>query len=67
LERAGFQVDQMVQAGLPANEIMKAASRSKADLIVTGAKGMGAVERFLLGSVTMKLAQHGTQSLLVVR
>ena len=32
----------------PAEEILKVASKKKVDLIVTGAKGMGAVARFCL-------------------
>jgi len=37
------------------------------DLIVTGAKGLGAVGRFLLGSVSTRVVQHAHCSVLVVR
>ncbi|MEK6694080.1 MAG: universal stress protein, partial [Nitrospirota bacterium] len=53
--------------GNPAQEIIKAASLQKADLIVMGAKGLGAIARFLLGSVSTKLARHCPCSILVVR
>jgi nucleotide-binding universal stress UspA family protein len=46
---------------------MKAASQQKADLIVMGAKGLGAVARFLLGSVSTRVVQHSSCSVLVVR
>jgi nucleotide-binding universal stress UspA family protein len=34
---------------------------------VTGAKGLGAIGRFLLGSVSTRVVQHATCSVLVVR
>jgi nucleotide-binding universal stress UspA family protein len=34
---------------------------------VTGAKGLGAVGRFLLGSVSTRVVQHAACSVLVVR
>jgi len=67
LATAGYQVTEVVQLGDPADQIMKIAGKHKVDLIVTGAKGMGAMARFLLGSVSTKLVQHSTCSVLVVR
>ncbi len=40
LIKAGYVVDEVVQLGKPADEILKVASKKKVDLIVTGAKGM---------------------------
>ncbi len=65
--KAGFVVDEVFRVGRPADEILNAASRKKADLIVTGAKGLGAVARFLLGSVSTRVVQHSSCSVLVVR
>jgi nucleotide-binding universal stress UspA family protein len=65
--KAGFVVDEAFRVGRPADEILNAASRKKADLIVTGAKGLGAVARFLLGSVSTRVVQHSSCSVLVVR
>ena len=42
LAKAGFQVQEAPKLGKPAEEILKAAKAHKADLIVTGAKGLGA-------------------------
>ena len=67
LSKAGFQVTEAPRLGRPADEIMTVAKRQQADLIVCGAKGLGAVGRFFLGSVSTKLIQHSPCSVLVVR
>ena len=67
LIEAGFMADPVCQLGKPAEEIMKIASKHHADLIVIGAKGLGAIARFLLGSVSTRVVQHATCSVLVVR
>jgi nucleotide-binding universal stress UspA family protein len=67
LIKGGFVVGEAFRLGKPAEEILKVATQKKTDLIVTGAKGMGAVARFLLGSVSTKLVQHSSCSVLVVR
>jgi len=67
LRQAGYRVEQVPTIGNPANEILKVAETHEADLIVTGAKGLGAVGRFLLGSVSTRVAQHASCSALVVR
>src|SRR5689334_16764036 len=67
LARAGYMVEQSPKLGNPADEILNIAQERKADLIVTGAKGLGAIGRFLLGSVSTRVVQHATCSVLVVR
>jgi len=67
LASAGYRVKESYLPGDAADEIVKAAKRLKADLIVAGAKGLGAVGRFLLGSVSTKLVRHSPCSILVVR
>jgi len=67
LETAGYIVKDTIRAGDPAEEIIKAATSFHADLLVVGAKGLGAVGRFLLGSVSSKLIRHSPSSILVVR
>lgn len=67
LTQAGYRVDQLPKLGNPADEILNIAQERKADLIVTGAKGLGAIGRFLLGSVSTRVVQHATCSVLVVR
>ncbi|MDH5667819.1 MAG: universal stress protein [Nitrospira sp.] len=65
--KAGFQVGEAMKLGKPADEILQEAKRQKVDLIVTGAKGLGAFGRALLGSVSTRVVQHAACSVLVVR
>jgi nucleotide-binding universal stress UspA family protein len=67
LARAGYVVEPALRVGNPANEILKIAESAKADLIMTGAQGLGAVGRWLLGSVSTRIVQHASSSVLVVR
>ena len=67
LIKAGFTAEPLCYLGNPAEEIMKAASQQRADLIVMGAQGLGAIARFLIGSVSTRVVQHANGSVLVVR
>ena len=67
LIQAGFTAEPVRQLGNPAEKIMKVASKQHADLIVMGAKGLSAIDRFLLGSVSTRVVQHAHCSVLVVR
>ncbi len=67
LINAGFTSEPVCRFGKPAEEIMKAASKEHADLIVMGAQGLGAIARFLIGSVSTRVVQHANCAVLVVR
>ena len=67
LIKAGFTAEPLYQLGNPAEEIMMVAAKQHADLIVMGAQGLGAMGRFLLGSVSTRVVQHATCAVLVVR
>jgi len=67
LIQAGFTAEPVYQLGNRAEKIMKVASKHRADLIVMGAQGLGAIDRFLLGSVSTRVVQHSSCSVLVVR
>jgi nucleotide-binding universal stress UspA family protein len=67
LVEVGFTAEPVCRFGKPAEEIMKAASKEHADLIVMGAQGLGAVVRFLIGSVSTRVVQHANCAVLVVR
>lgn len=67
LHKAGYRVKEAFKPGNPADEIIKGAHRRRADLVVAGAQGMGAVGRFLLGSVSARLVKHSPCSTLIVR
>lgn len=51
----------------PAEEIVNFAGSEKVDLIVIGSKGMGATERFFLGSVAAKVVRYSPCCVYVVR
>jgi nucleotide-binding universal stress UspA family protein len=67
LVKAGFTAEPVCQLGKPAVEIIEVASKQHADLIVMGAKGLDAVSRFFIGSVSTRVVQHANCSVLVVR
>ncbi len=67
LRDAGFRVVEQVQVGKPAPTLLTIATKRKVDLIIMGAKGLGAVARFFLGSVSYELLQHARCSVLVVK
>jgi nucleotide-binding universal stress UspA family protein len=56
-----------VLTGDPREEIVQLAQDWAADLVVVGARGLGAVATALLGSVSLALARHAPCAVLVVR
>ncbi len=60
-------VDTCPLSGHPADEIVGLAEEKEADLIVLGARGLSATQRFLLGSVSLKVAKRAPCSVLVTR
>ncbi len=67
LRAAGFLVETLVREGAAAAEIVDAAADWGADLIVLGAHGKVGLKRFLLGSVSAKVALHAPCSVEIVR
>jgi nucleotide-binding universal stress UspA family protein len=67
LTKAGFMAQPVLKIGDPAEEIMKVSSQRHADLIVMGAKGLSAIDRILLGSVSTRVVQYANCPVLVVR
>jgi nucleotide-binding universal stress UspA family protein len=57
----------VIRQGSPADEILKAAEKMKADIIVTGSHGRHGAQKFLLGSVTSKVIDHAACNVLVVK
>ncbi|HEV8641960.1 MAG TPA: universal stress protein [Methylomirabilota bacterium] len=56
-----------VSEGDPREEIVRIAEEWGADLVVVGARGLGAVKGFLLGSVSLAVVRHAPCSVLVVK
>ncbi len=67
MAKPGMQVKTMIKYGSPATEILAIAKKEKADLIVTGSHGRHGATKFLLGSVSSKIVDHATCSVLVVK
>lgn len=53
-------------SGDAADSILAVAESVNADLIVVGARGLGAIERFVRGSVSTKVAHHSPCDVLIV-
>ena len=56
-----------IVAGSPKSVILNEAEKFKADLIIVGSHGYGAIERFVLGSVSHSVALHAKCSVEIVR
>lgn len=67
LRKAGFRVSERVEMGDPAATILKIAAKQKPELIVTGSKRIGAVERLFVGSISYQVLQHAPCSVLVIK
>ena len=67
LARAGWKVRIDVRLGAPLRDLLVAATRPRADLLVIGARGVGGVERLLLGSVAEAMLNRAPMSVLLVR
>jgi nucleotide-binding universal stress UspA family protein len=67
LVRAGYQVVEAAKVGRAADEIVTLANRDRADLVLVGARGHGAVARFFLGSVSTRVLDHARASVLIAR
>lgn len=60
-------VERQVVTGRPADEIVAASARGDVDVVVLGARGLGALERFLLGSVSEGVLRHADRPVLIVK
>jgi nucleotide-binding universal stress UspA family protein len=61
------KVASRMSRGDPAEEIIGAAQRENADLIVVGSRGHGRLAGLLLGSVAQKIVAHASCPVLVAR
>jgi nucleotide-binding universal stress UspA family protein len=65
--RESYRITTELLHGDPAFAILDAAVRHQAQMIVIGSRGMKAIKRFLLGSVSEKVLVHAACSVLIVR
>jgi nucleotide-binding universal stress UspA family protein len=67
LDRPGLEVFSDIQLGYPKKAIPEFAREWKADLIMVGSRGLGAVSRFFLGSVAQGVLRAAPCSVEIVR
>jgi nucleotide-binding universal stress UspA family protein len=67
LRAAGLKTDVAVKNGEPKSLLIAEAESWGADSIFVGARGMGRIERFMLGSVSSAVAARAQCSVEVVR
>lgn len=63
----GWHAAAAVRSGDPSHEIVDAGVEWGADLIVTGSRGLGTLQRLVVGSVAHEVVLHARSSVLVVR
>src|SRR5690606_15950730 len=64
VDTTGIEVEKTVVCAGAASGILEAAPRSH--IVVVGARGLGGVGRFLLGSVSHQVTLHATRPVVVV-
>lgn len=67
LAAAGVEAEPLLEAGDPAEAILRTAEAGSADLIVLGSRGLGPLKGLLLGSVSAKVSQLAPNSCLLVK
>ncbi len=66
-QETGWDVATSSLEGNPAAVIINYAKQEQAELLVTGARGLTGIARFLLGSVSSKIIRHAASSVLIQR
>lgn len=67
LDEAGVPYTTVLEAGHPAEVIIRIAEDDGYDLIVMGSRGMSEIKSFLLGSVSDKVSHHAHCPVLIVK
>lgn len=65
--RDGVDLREKICYGNPGSEIVKVASKNKADLIVIGARGMGGIKETFLGSTSQYVAHKTKVPVVIVK
>lgn len=66
-ERPSVKTSTRVDLGKPSDTICELAGQLAADLVVVGARGLGAGARLIMGSVSDRIVHHAPCPVLVVR
>lgn len=62
----GYSIQSFVEAGKPAEEILRVAEEWEADLIVLGTHGRTGLSHLLMGSVAENVIRHTTKPVLII-
>jgi len=63
----GVNAETILVRGNAADKILENAEKLNVDLIVVGSRGLRGLARFLLGSVSEKVARHSNKPVLIVK
>jgi len=63
----GYITESLLLEGSPAREIIQASRTINPEIIAIGAKGLGAIEDFLMGSVAQRVARFSRYAVLIVK
>jgi len=63
----GITSKQILKEGKVSDELIKLAKSGKYNLLVVGSRGLGSFQKFLLGSVSAKLANNSHCSIFIVK
>jgi len=66
LGKRKVKIDRKLEFGVPANVIVDFAEKGNHDLIVLGRRGLGTIDRFLLGSVSDDVSHKAKCSVLII-
>ena len=66
-KKAKIKLSTSISKGLPHEELMKAAKKSKADAIVVGTSGRSGLSKLLMGSTAQRVVQMAKIPVIVVR
>ena len=65
LSEMGVTAERVIRPGAAAHVILDVADERDVDVIVVGHRGLGAVRRFMMGSVSSQLAHHARCAVLL--
>jgi len=63
----GWKTEAAVRVGVPVDELLRAVSERKADLLVLGARGTSGLDRLLLGSVSQGALRRAAVPVVIVK
>jgi nucleotide-binding universal stress UspA family protein len=66
-QKGHYKVECEWKCGDPPQAILESAKQQNVQMIIVGARGLKGIKRFLLGSVSQKVLEHASCSVLIVR